>query len=107
MKKISLILSIITSLIVFTACKKKEHMIRFKNEYSVAISNIKINGTDHGTVSPGSSSNYLPVKVGALTISGNSSNGGTLSGKGSIAGSVGVKWSVILKPNGEVTLTKD
>jgi hypothetical protein len=72
----------------------------------VTINNIKINNTNHGNVSPGSSSEYQTIKTGDLTVSGNSTSG-TLTGKGSITGSVGVKWSVILKSNREVSLVKD
>src|SRR5687768_1037470 len=73
------------SAVFLISCTKHEHQIRFTNNYTETIRDIKVGDVSLNDVSPGSSSEYKVIPEGDFKITGQAANG-FLEGSGSVSG---------------------
>jgi hypothetical protein len=107
MKAILKTLLISSLILLFTACIKENHTVRFTNNYHLTINSVHIGTAFIGTVDPGQTSQYVKINAGNFQITGTSSNGGALMGSGTISGKGKHKWTVALNSAGTVSMMED
>jgi hypothetical protein len=106
-KSISAIMLIAALIIVFSACTKATHSIRIKNNYTQAMTDMKVNETSYGAIAIGATTDYKPVDEGEFTISGTTSSGFPLSGSGKVTGNGKHKWTMTIGADGKLALSED
>jgi hypothetical protein len=84
-----------------------DHSIRIKNQYSEAMSEVKVNSVSYGQVETGATTGYKPVDEGNFTLSGATVSGLPLTGSGTVTGKGTHKWTLTITSAGGVTMVED
>lgn len=97
------------SVLVFLSCScaKYDYSIRFTNNYNQTINNVAAGTVGFGTVDPGKTTDYKPIRAKSFLISGMSINGQSLQGSESMSGSGKHKWTITLNSKGTIDFTED
>ena len=106
-KSISAIMLIAALIIVFSACTKATHSIRITNNYTQAMTEVKINETSYGAVAINATTDYKPIDEGEFTITGTGSSGFILSGSGEVTGNGKHKWTLTIGSDGKLVKSED
>ncbi len=92
----------------FSSCfKDPNHSVRVKNQVGAPLVNVSIGKAKFSRIEAGASSDYQPLDEGDFTVSGSSTNGGTLSGSGKVKGRGTHKWTLMVPASGSISLTED
>jgi hypothetical protein len=106
MKRTTILLVALLTLLL-TSCMKEDHQVRFRNNYPLAIHNVRIGQATFGTVNANSASGYKAIHTGDFSISGVADNGAPLTGSGTLSGKGKHKWTVTLNSAGSISMKED
>ena len=99
---------IILLLLVFGSCTKDpNHSVRFENQFSMKLYNVKIGKASYGTVVPKTITDYKPIDEGNFSISGTTDTIVVLTGSGTVSGKGTHKWTAKLNDFGSLEFKED
>lgn len=96
----------ILSLLLFAACRKEKHSVRFVNEYSEAMIDLGTGQNSFGPLNPGGITAYQSIPSGTFSIYARTSNQ-ELKGTGLVSGKGTHKWTIIIEPQGTLSVNED